>query len=806
MPPPGGKLPPTYGPEDGLGAEYDASDKGAIDKGRLGKVVDVFRASFDMATGRESSFESVDNLFQSKFATIQRTLEAAKGLSEAGARAFKEKFLDPIGGMLKGLNKEQFANVFRYIEAKSPGELTAEMLAKGRGDAVEIARLIAEHKVDSSRAIEFSRKVKDIKDGMKGQPQDAINMEIEKQRAAMGLDNAHVVVAGLFEGLRNRDINTVPINEVARLADALLWDAPGRAEFAKLAGMSPKELLIAHRFDNLFEQAGKIRGIVPFREISGYIAHYNAQLGGDLPTPEASVLFQKGLGSNMESAFVNEFVRTGELSTIDLNPYTIALRYIDSAFKARDFVPTYREALRDWDVELNKLKGGAFTKWIADGMADRVKRYASDLRGFPAPVDAMMRAGINAINKYTGKHISPTLVEDLVRRSIAWTGTALLAFRPYIGLRHLAQFEQFAGVRFGFKAMHEGLRLAEMDGAIQGLKDSGVLSGLSYTALVTPEEAAANALTKAGGNAWKAYEMFAKAGHAATLLPTIYEHTYSAVYLGMRKLALDNLNELSQGKLSKLSAYDNLALDSFAPSFRVEFDGLVRSGKIDEAAALIAKRSAKETIFDYQRANAPRGWNSTPGRLLTQYGTWSLHASELVTNMVTRGSLRHRVNYMARFGMAQAATYLAGRIVGIDLLGATVAHSLFWTGSPQVQLLQTAVTAINGQGVEQRLAQDRLFKLVPGLKTSTMGGDRRFEWDFNPDTVDPRSMFIPGSYALGDWMKAIQEHNDPWGRYTAAQQGARAIGAPTIGHRSWVDDYLEQFGLHAYDYARTVQQ
>jgi len=806
MPPSGGKLPPTMGPEDGLTAAYDPSDKGAIDKGVFGKITDIWRTALPWLTGREAMFESVDNLYGSHFNGPRAELEAAKNLAAANASVFKAKYLDHIGPMLKGLSREQFANVFRYIEAKSPGELIGEMLAKGRKEAVDIAHAIADLRVDTSRAIEFSRKVESIKDDMKGQPQDAINMEIEKLRQAFGFDNNHVVAAGVFEGLRKRDINVVPIMEIARLADALMWDSPGRDAFAKLTNMSAKELLIAHQFDNLYEQASKITGIPDFRLISGYINHIRSQLGGDIPSPEASVLFQKGLGGSLEEKFIGEFVRTGELSVIELNPFTAALRYIDTAFKSRDFTPVFNKTMSAWDAELVKLTQSNSTKWIAKHMAARIERYASDIRGHPAPTNALIRSGITALNKHLGSDFSPTFVEDFTKRVMQLTSSALLAFRPYIGLRHLAQFETFAGVRFGFKEMHEGLRLAEQPGAIENLKNSGVMSGLSFTALVTPEESAASMLAQAGGSAWKAYEKFAEIGHAATLLPTIYEHTYAAVYLGMRKLALDNLNKLSKLEISKLAAYDNMSLDSFAPSFRAEFDGMVRAGRVDEAAALIAKRAAKETIFDYQSANAPQGWNSVQGRFLTMFGTWSVHASELVTNMVTRGSLRHRVNYMARFAMAQSAVYLAGRSIGIDLLGSTVAHSLFWTGSPQAQLLQTTVTAINGQGVEQRLAQDRLFKLVPGLKVTTTGGERRFEFDFNPDLVDPRSMFIPGSYALGDWMQAIREHKDPWGRYTLPQQAGRFIGAPTIKYKSWVDDYMEQLGLHFYDYTRTVQQ
>src|SRR6267142_870816 len=813
MPPSGAKPPTTYGPNDGLQAEFDHTDKSAFDRGFFGHLINVGRAWLDHATGREASFESVDTLHGTKFASIQRRVEKAKGLSDANTSAFAHEHLDPIGKMLKGLKKEQFLNIFRYNEAMSAGEQIAEMLSKGRNEAVDIARGLADLRTDTSRATEFARKVDAIKDDLKGRPQDEINLEISKLISAMKMDQNGVIAAGIFSGLAKRDINVVPIAEIARLADALMWDSPTQTEFAKLSNMSPKEILIAKRFEAMYDKLFKIAGLPPYREISGYMAHIRSQIGRDLPSPEASILFQKGLGGSMMHTFINEFTRTGEMSAIDLNPYTAALRYIDTMFKARDFVPVYTQALKDYDIELGTLAKNQTGKWIVSSMTERVKRYLSDIRGFPSPAHSQIRAGITQLNEHLGRNIlSPTIVESITNTIMGVMSSALIAFRPYLGLRHLGQFELFAGVRFGFDAMHEGLKLAEKPGAIEGLKNTGVLSGLDYMSLVTPEEAATSLLVKHGGSAWRAYEAFAKVGHAVTLLPTIYEHTYSAVYLGMEKLALDNLGKLASGKFgpdpvkAKIMAYDNLALDSFAPSFRLEFDQLVYAGKMSEAASLIAKRAAKETIFDYQRANAPRGWNSPQGRFLTMFGTWPLHATELVNNMVTRGSLRHRVNYMARFAMAQGAIWLAGRSIGLDLLGSTVAHSYFWSGSPQYQLLQTTLTALNGNGIEQKLAQDRLYKLVPFLKVTTEFGEKRFNWDFNPMTVDPRSMFAPGTYAAGDWMQAIQEAKDPWGRYTIPQVAGRAIGIPTIKHKSWIDDYLERLGLHQYNYNTTVQQ
>lgn len=782
--PPSGAKPPTFGSHGGgLGALYDAYEKGTY--GTTAHILDIWRTATDWFTGREAGFESVGNLFKRSFGEHVRKVMVADGVAKNSAKTFAAKFLEHIRPLMKGMNKDQVANIFRYIEAMSPQELMKDMLAKGHTEAIDIAKQIADLRVNTSKAIHYSRMVEAIKKDFQGQGSNVIHDEILKLTQALKMEPNDVIAAGLFDGVRQRDINIMSVLDVSRLADALMWDSPDRAGFAKLAGMSGKEIVVANHFDNLFEAGANIRGIPDYRKIRGYIAHIRTQVYKNLPSPESAFLFQKGLGSTLEGQFVSEFVRTGEIDALDLNPFNVAVRYIDTAFKQRDFVPVYREALKGFASEISALRQqGRAGRLLASGMEDRVRRFLSDIRGMPAPTNMAIRSGIEAMNQHLGLHVPPNIVETLVNGMLRRTSAAMLAARPYIGLRHLGQFFQNAGARFGFKAMMDGLVTAEKPGAIEDLRSRGLMSDLGITALVTPEEEGASLLAKTGGSAWDAYKQLEEYGHKATMLPTIYEHTFAATFYGMRKLALDNLNKVVKGEISLRKAYDNISLDSFAPSFRAEFDKAVKIG-VDGAADLIGRRAAVETIFEYQRANAPKGWNSVQGRLLTQYGTWSLHESEMVNNMLTRGTRRHRVNYAARFAMAQGATFLAGRAIGIDLLGATAAHSLFWSGSPQVQLAQTVATAINGYGVEQDLAKKRLFKLVPSLD-------------------DPRSMFLPGSYAMGDWMQAVKEHNDPWGRYSATQQTGRAIGAPSIKHKSWVDDYMESLGLHFYDYEKTM--
>jgi len=53
----------------------------------------------------------------------------------------------------------------------------------------------------------------------------------------------------------------------------------------------------------------------------------------------------------------------------------------------------------------------------------------------------------------------------------------------------------------------------------------------------------------------------------------------------------------------------------------------------------------------------------------------------------------------------------------------------------------------------------------------------------DPLHSDPRSMFLPGSYVLGDWLFAIENADNP------IEFFSRGFSIPLKRGRSWLDDF-----------------
>ena len=53
----------------------------------------------------------------------------------------------------------------------------------------------------------------------------------------------------------------------------------------------------------------------------------------------------------------------------------------------------------------------------------------------------------------------------------------------------------------------------------------------------------------------------------------------------------------------------------------------------------------------------------------------------------------------------------------------------------------------------------------------------------DPRLKDPRSMFIPGSYVIGDWLQAIKNADNP------IEFFGRGFSIPLKKGRSWLDDF-----------------
>lgn len=776
--PPSGIEPPAGSSMDGLSTPYKVHEPGFF-----GRLVDRFRASFDMATTRMAHFEAADNYFKTKIASWLRGLDMKKS-AVANELAPWAKRLDEISHSIKDLSVQQWHDITRYMNTMSADEIPGKLFRNRSltADEIKYGEDIAKlGDIDVHKAIKFSRLSKAIKeDMMEGVSKEDmadkvkaskihqdIASEIAKLGLAMGMDDPHMAAAGIFEALRYKDIDNASIYAVSRYADALINKTPTMEEFAALNKMNGAQLKAAKLIEQFYEDARNKHANIPdHRLLNGYTFHVRAQ--GDAPSVNAAFLFQKGFGRSLEEQFIAELARTGEIDVYEMNPISAAFRYINNAVKNKEFNPAFNVAVEQLFGNKSKNIIGELNKVSDDSreaMADHVKRYLSDLRGIRPAAVRLTSDVFSTLADNLRVNPGPTLMNRITNSLIDVVGSALLAGRSQIALRHLAWFQSAYGSRFGFSTAMRGLVLASDPAEIAALKKQGIMAPITTTSLAGPTEESAARLA----GTQEALAAFKRTGTKLSGLSYIYEHTYAAAYLGYREKVLDALNSVLLGKSTKQAAYSKIFINSFPVSAVREFDALVSGNRVNDAATMIAKEAARKTVFDYTNANYPRGWNTNVGKFATMFGIFPTYMTEFVSDMLTKGTIGERAAFITRFAASQGAIYAAGRMSGIDLTGATISHGLLYSGSPQLQLVQTLTTALKGRGEEKRLAQYRLHKLIPSLD-------------------DPRSMFVPGSYAIGDWVSAYKDFNNP--NRTILQAAGRALGFPVIKEKSWLDDWI----------------
>jgi len=358
---------------------------------------------------------------------------------------------------------------------------------------------------------------------------------------------------------------------------------------------------------------------------------------------------------------------------------------------------------------------------------------------------------------------------DLVNTYLAMTNAAFMGARPGLAMRDLMQLSIFHYSRFGGvggKRTMRALTLSTMLGqeGTKQLRDAGELPTIGIVEFETAVQMEASAIGKTMKGLPAMTRKVAEVGLTLSGQRNAYEFGYKGILLEAREIALREINNLVDGKISKEQAYKRIGLHTYNLQTKKAFDAFVTSGEYERAANFLGQQTAREIMGVYGRANHPWGWGTNLGRLASHYGTWSSNALAFTLGGISRGTKAQRLAFMTRFGMTQAGLQGAGNAVGLNVHSWLVLPGLFFTGGPAVQTADLIITALTGYGRDKDAAKKRLMQILPASN-------------------DPRSMFIPGSYVVGDWLKAIENADNP------IEFFGRGFSIPLMKGRSWLDDF-----------------
>lgn len=745
---------------------------------KVGTIVDLFQSLTPFITPFKDWAAAVDNILGTRILSevYLRTQEPqGRSLSRAMPWLEKLKKIEKIA-VDAGLSPQQMEQVFDYIQTRSPEDLRGSHL-KGLGplknrsmteDELSSADLLLELDVDTYRLYEYIRlrnqlffaEAQSLKINI-----ESLDPVIKKAIEDEIIDNKDMTpneMAGveIFDHIRAQDLNELALDVVTRLVEATKVGALSQADFAAKNNMSAAQIRIANEIVKLQDEIAAIPD-VPIDDaqlIRGYMAHYAQH---QTASPEGSILNQGGV--SRDRAFVNSMIRSGETNVYDRNPIAVTARYIKNAFDAIEFNDAWNDAKRYVDKELGGQFGreGSVASWVA-------KSYLSDIRGIPDAATKFTQQVVDAFFKKMGWKIELNVRRDIVNTYLAMTNAAFMGARPGLAARDLMQLSIFHYSRFGGVVGKRTMRMLtlawklDQEGTKQ-LRDAGELPTIGIVEFETAKELEASAIGKTMKGLPAMTRKIAEVGLTASGQRNAYEFGYKGVLLEARETAMRELSNFVDGKITQEEAYKRIELDTYNLQTKKAFDAFVVNGEYERAANFLGQQTAREIMGVYGRANHPWGWGTNLGRLITHYGTWSSNALAFTLGGMSRGSKKQRAAFVARFAMTQAGLQAAGNSVGLNVHSWLVLPGLFFTGGPAVQTADLIITALTGYGVEKDMAKKRIMQLFPA-------------WN------DPRSMFIPFSYVVGDLVKTLDADNP-------IEFFGRAFSIPLKRGRSWLDDF-----------------
>lgn len=675
-----------------------------------------------------------------------------------GGLTFKDK-LQQISDALVTVGRKRYAYITGHIEAlskqeieKAGGLMTRAMTqneirvakyAESSGLQHDIPRLMSvDRLVDSAlRGASSLRNTVARMEKIKLSPeaQQLLGMfktmprfkDREQVFNYLGLTKEERQLIKVIKDSRAADKDKFSIYAVSRYASAPSLKKgfkSGREQYAFENKLTEKELKISRLVEETLEAAFDDSGLDVKRHLSGYWPHLRVWVQQGF-VPDKSLLPPDVLNW-MASRY-----RSGELNVYDVDPLSVVYRHLRGLYMKRHFDPVM-PGVNDTLASMRDTDPRAYNV---------MQEYVMELMGKPhASFEKLQGAVSRSIEVLTGKKINDRFVNDIVSSLSALTSAAVIPFRPALILRNFFESALKVSPRTGVGAYMKGLRYV-VDGstrkeAFQAALNAGAIrpGTQKLRSLHQAEElfgpSAPSFVHKYLQVFDKGFEWYQSADDWGRAIAFHAQRFRIMEHLGDFELGRITLEEFKSR--AKINTFDPLDIEIAEQAFL--------NSNPDKAINHLGRALSKEAMTRYGYADHPAGWHSVQGRLFGQFGTWPVQYKDYLLQGVTRGSTKDKIEFAAIHAGVSGAIIAGGASVGLNLSNWT--GSVFYTGGPMADLSIDVARSLTGSDAEKRLARYNLYAQIPVLG-----------W---METGNPRSMFLPGSYLLGDLdaaRKAMQD-------------------------------------------------
>ena len=682
----------------------------------------INRVEYEMATvvrpelGGMSINKYLDGL-QNKVFKVDKNRR--KQLIDATEFLTKNEISAPGGFMPRGMNTLELS-IAKQMEAfnlqgKLPPLLGSMRLARNILDskekfiknyqkAIKEGRMTPEMQARWDKIYEDGETFKTV-----GDVYDALGLSIEERWAVEEMAN----------GLKRKadDFSLAAVIRYTEAPELKSGFKTGREQFFSEHNFNPLEKKIVADIDQLLAFGFDRAGLDSKRQIGGYFPHFRKMVQQGFTTDDAWL--KRDMPEFLN--WIHERFRTGEINVYSKDPVLDSLRYMRGLLMKEHFDPILpeikaaRELIKAKDIRAGRL----------------VDDYIDQAIGKPHVSFQKMQGWIQSAANAMGKNVPQHLVEDVVNNLVMLSYGATIPFRPALIARNWFQAVQTIPARTGWSSFMEGVQRAGTKEGWEELIKSGVIPRDQVPIFATSEIWRPGQLKLT-----RDLQRLVDRGFKWYKTPDDYGRAMA--YFAQKSRVSKHMDDVMQGKIDYETFKQRAKIKTFDPMDEAMFDSYWAAGERDRAIDHVAASLARETHFRYGHANNPSGWNGVAGRLFGQFGTWPVQYKDFIVTGLTRGTTKDKAEFLMNIVGTNYGVVAAGAAVGLNLNNWINFSSLTYTGGPFAQMAVDLVKTQSGSDVEKRLARTNLIRQFP-------------TWD------DPRSLFVPGSYLLGDIMAGLEE-------------------------------------------------
>lgn len=555
---------------------------------------------------------------------------------------------------------------------------------------------------------------------------DDIPSTFDDVAKAIGLGENEILAMEKIDGILSgkiAEIGKTDLFQISRWGDA----APlakgfktARAQYIAEQGMSELEIKLAQEVQRMM-YTGFGDFVTGSRMIAGYWGHLRKWVdAGFRPRKRGDMLREILPQDFMEWSEMR--LRSGELDVYETDMVLLAYKIARALLMREHF-----------DPQIKGFKQVLGTLRATDKRSHRImNEYLDELIGVPHVSFRRLNDAVSRSMEIMGFSRPVRTAERMINNMTALAYGASIPFRISLILRNYYQMVQMIPARIGPRWFEKGLERAMTKEGFEEAVKAGAIP-LGITPVFASTEALGHEVLRGADLRLrrlfeKGFDWYRKADDLGR----------AVAYHGQRQRLAHYYDQYAR----RLINYDTFKAKAKVNMFDTQdvaiFDDLMRQAKTEEAFDHLGFILSRETHFRYGAANHPAGWGSVPGRLFGQFGTWPVQYKDFLVTAAVRGSVKDKVEFAATHLGVNMGLVAAGAGMGMNLWNWASMPSLNYTGGPIADLSIDLIRVWNGSPAERAMARRSIMMQWPTLE-------------------DPRSIFVPGSYFIGDINSVFKE-------------------------------------------------